>query len=123
LDILTDGFISLQQGKLLLSFWDTFTVCEFHLAPDLGFNAHVIVTPLNFLKSCSKTPSFRGTWVAQSIEHLTLGFGTGHDLRIMDPALHLAPRLAGSLFEDSLSLPLPLLAHIHAHILSLSLSP
>ena len=23
---------------------------------------------------------FRGTWVAQSVKHLTLGFGSGHDL-------------------------------------------
>ena len=24
----------------------------------------------------------RGTWVAQSVKHLTLGFGSGHDLMI-----------------------------------------
>lgn len=32
-----------------MSFRDTFTVCEFHIAPNLGFNANVIVTPLDFL--------------------------------------------------------------------------
>ena len=27
--------------------------------------------------------SIWGTWVAQSVEHLTLGLGSGHDLRVM----------------------------------------
>lgn len=89
-------FVSQQQGKLFLSFRDTFTVREFPLAPAFkGFNAHVIVTPLNLLKFSSKAPSFSGTWVAQSVEHLALGFGTGHDLGIRDSALHLAQCLAG----------------------------
>jgi len=26
---------------------------------------------------------FRGTWVAQLVKHLTLGFGSGHDLSVM----------------------------------------
>ena len=25
----------------------------------------------------------RGTWVAQFVKHLTLNFGSGHDLRVM----------------------------------------
>jgi len=26
----------------------------------------------------------KGTWVAQFVEHLTLGFGSGHDLMVPD---------------------------------------
>ena len=34
---------------------------------------------------------FWGTWVAQSAEHLTLGFGSGHDLLIhgIEPCIRL----------------------------------
>ena len=31
----------------------------------------------------TKSLSFGGLWVAQSVERPTLGFGSGHDLRVM----------------------------------------
>lgn len=33
--------------------------------------------------------NYRGTWVAQRVKHLTLDFGSGHDLRVVSssPAL------------------------------------
>lgn len=46
------------------NFRDICTVREFHIAPNLGFNAPVIVTPLDFLEG-SKTLSFisRSFWL------------------------------------------------------------
>lgn len=38
---------------------------------------------------------FRGTWVVQSVERMTLGFGSG----LWDEAPSWAPHLAGSLLE------------------------
>ena len=29
---------------------------------------------------------WRGTWVAQSVKHLTLDFSSGHDLRVVRPS-------------------------------------
>ena len=51
-----------------------------------------------------------GTWVAQSVKHPTLNFGSGHDLRVMRQSwshvfLCQASRSAGILLEI-LSLPL-----------------
>ena len=50
---------------------------------------------------------FRGAWLVQSVAHLSLGFGSGYDLRVV----RLSPEL-GSVFSvesagDSLPLPLP----------------
>ena len=62
----------------------------------------------------------RGTWVAQSVKRLTLDFGSGHDLRILDGGLHWALRSGGVCLRILLlllPLPLPLI-----HALSLSLS-
>ena len=44
----------------------------------------------------------RGTWVAQSVEHQTLDFGSGHDLS----TLNVEPA------QDSVSLPLPRLCSL-----------
>ena len=44
----------------------------------------------------------RGTWVAQSVESLTLAFGSGHDLRI----LSLSPELGFALSVQSVWNPL-----------------
>ena len=47
-----------------------------------------------------------GAWVAQSVKHLTLGFGLGHDLAVRG----VNPRAGlGAYLGDSLSLPLPFL--------------
>ena len=40
---------------------------------------------------------FKGTWVAQLVEHLTLGFGSGHDLRVM----RLSPTVDSMLSGES----------------------
>ena len=66
-----------------------------------------------------------GAWVAQSVKHLTLDFGSGHDLRVVrfSPELgsRLTPRWAWSLLKIlSLPLLLPLPpARVHTHSLSL----
>ena len=55
-----------------------------------------------------KTTTCWGTWMAKSVKHPTLDFGSGHDLlRVLgwSPALGSV----GSLLEDSLLLPLLLL--------------
>ena len=52
---------------------------------------------------------FRGSWVAQFIKHLTLDFGSGHDLLGCETQPHI--RLCADSVEpawDSLSLPLSL---------------
>ena len=62
-----------------------------------------------------------GAWVAQSVKHLTLDFGSGHDLSVVrfSPELgsRLTPRWAWSLLKIlSLPLLLPLPpAHVRAH--------
>ena len=50
----------------------------------------------------------RGTWVPQSVERLTLRFGSGHDLTVhgFEPRIGLCPGTAKPAW-DSLSLPLP----------------
>ena len=57
-----------------------------------------------------------GAWVAQSVKQLTLGFGSGRDLRVMrsSPA-------SGSVLSDE-SAPLPVSPLVRACTLSLSLS-
>ena len=40
-----------------------------------------------------KWVKFRGAWAAQSVEHLTLDFGSGHDLRVV----RLSPVLGSAL--------------------------
>ena len=49
-----------------------------------------------------------GAWVAQSVKHPTLAFGSshGHDLRV----LRLSP-MKGSALSRELASPLPLLPH------------
>ena len=54
----------------------------------------------------------KGAWVVQSLKHLTLGFSSGHDLRVV----RLNPT-SGSMLSKSLFLSLPLLS---ARLLSLS---
>ena len=70
-----------------------------------------------------KIPCFRGTWAAQSIKRLTLGFGSGHDLAVCEFEPHVGLCADSSEpgacfgFRASLSLcPSP------AHALSLSIN-
>ena len=50
----------------------------------------------------------RGTSVAQSVEHPTIDFGSGHDLSILRSSPVLVPASVGSLLDIlSLHLPLP----------------
>lgn len=62
------------------------------------------------LKLLLKTLSLWDTWVAQSIEGSTLGFGSSRGLRIVGSSMHWALSSLGSLlrFFLSLSRPLPL---------------
>ena len=66
----------------------------------------------------------RGTWVVQLAKHLTLDFGSGHDLRVM----RSSPK-SGSTFSMesawdslSLSLSLSLCPSPYSHILSFFLN-
>ena len=51
---------------------------------------------------------FQDTLVAQSVEDLTLDFGSGHDLRVVGSSSTLGTALNTEPAWDSLSLPLPL---------------
>ena len=62
---------------------------------------------------------FRGTCVAQSVEHLTLDLGAGHDPRVVGSSPVSGSVLRVAPVYDSLSLPLPL---PHWHMCSLSVS-
>ena len=61
----------------------------------------------------SKTVNGEGAWVAQSVEHLTLGFGLVHDLEVheLEPRVPLCADSAEPAWvlslPPSLSLPLP----------------
>ena len=64
-----------------------------------------------------------GTWVAQSVKLLTLGFGSGHDL----PVCKFEPRIglctdSVEPAQDSLSLPLSLSLSLSLSACALSLS-
>lgn len=64
---------------------------------------------------------FRGTWMAESVKHLTLGFGSGHELRVMRSNPTLDAMLTAEFVSDSLS-PVPLLLPLHALFFFFSLS-
>ena len=44
---------------------------------------HVLRALCRLWSNTSETGGKRGAWVAQSVKHLTLGFSSGHDLRVM----------------------------------------
>ena len=50
-----------------------------------------------------KNGGFQGAWVVQSVEHLTLGFGSGGDLRVMGSSPKASPMMGSLLSEDSAS--------------------
>ena len=54
-----------------------------------------------------------GTWVAQLVEHLTLGFGSGHDPRVVESSPASRSMLSLEPAWDILSLSAPL-THLHA---------
>ena len=56
----------------------------------------------------------RGTWVAQSVEHLTFDFGSGHDLVVheFEPCVGLRPDSA----EPAWDSPPPSLAQKYMNI-------
>jgi len=45
----------------------------------------------------------RGTWVAQSVEHPTFDFGSGHDLRVLGSSPESGPMLSTEFAWLSLS--------------------
>jgi len=49
-----------------------------------------------------------GAWVTQLVKHPTLGFGLGHDLKVVRSSPTSGYALSGESAGDSLSLPLPL---------------
>ena len=53
----------------------------------------------------------KGTWVAQSVKHLTLDFSSGHDLGFVGSRLVLRSVLSGKSAWTSLPVPLPLPLH------------
>ena len=63
-----------------------------------------------YTQSTLKSTLPKGTWVAQLVEHPPLGFGSGHDLRVMESILSLLSTLSAVCFRYSL--PLPLLTHV-----------
>ena len=76
-------------------------------------SVNVDATKWQFSRQMDKQTLVWGTWVAQSVEHLTWGFGSCHDLTVCD----LEPRLGfctdrvdpawDSLSPPSLSAPAP----------------
>ena len=55
---------------------------------------------------CSNKKAKGGTWVAQSVEYLTLVFGSGHDLRVVRSGPILGPRLSVESASDYFSFSL-----------------
>ena len=77
--------------------------------------------------TCLKKSTDQVAWVAQSVKWPTLGFGSGHDLRVLSSSPTLASNLSRESVILSLSLPLSLSLHPQptpppVHVLSLSLS-
>ena len=72
-------------------------------------------------KTKCKSSKAQGAWVVQLVEHLTLDFGSGHDLTVceLEPHIGLQADSAESAW-DSLSLSLSLLLSC-SRVLSLSL--
>ena len=63
----------------------------------------------------------RGAWMAQLVKHLTLDFGSGHDLIIVSEIEPCVCTVSKEPAWDSLS-PSPAHPHVHVHAHALSLS-
>ena len=53
----------------------------------------VVLTFFSTEDQIFKSKSNRGAWVAQLVKHLTLGFGSGHNLRVLRPSPALGSAL------------------------------
>ena len=73
------------------------------------------------IKILLKDVLFWGSWVAQSVKHLTLDFGSAHDLRVVRLSPGLGSMLGVEPAWDSLSAPPSCLPCLH-HPLACSLS-
>ena len=55
-----------------------------------------IYAHIKFVKKLALKPGRkRGTWVAQSVKHATLDFGSGHDLMVRGTEPHVGFHVAG----------------------------
>lgn len=70
---------------------------------------------------CKETP-WRGPWVAQQVEGLTLVFDSGHDPGVMESSAAMGFTLSGESAGDSFLLPLPPFIVLSLSLLSLYLS-
>ena len=68
--------------------------------------------------SGSKHGTKRGTWMVQSVQHLTLDFSSGRDLKVVGSSLMSGSELSVESASDSLSLSLllPTLALTHSSL-------
>ena len=86
----------------------------FILGFEMGHFNLVSVVNLYILYFLFKNRLTRGIWMAQSVEHPTLDFGSGHDLWVVDRAPWQAWHSLGSLLEilsPFPSAPFPVRAH------------
>ena len=60
--------------------------------------------------------TFRGAWVAQSVGHLTLGFGPGRDPRVLSPSPTSGPALSPPPSSRPSAPPSPTYEHAHPKI-------
>ena len=67
----------------------------------LCWTIYSYLTNKKMLKLCR----FWGTWVAQSVKHLTLDFSPGHDLRVCEFKPHLSAEPAWDSLSPSLFAP------------------
>ena len=84
--------------QLLLGHRDTIHLLPLS-SPFGGYNRSMLMPVFGVSTSCvgshnpahvSVSNSFiRGTWVAQSVKHLTLDFGLGHDLTVCEFESHI----------------------------------
>ena len=65
-----------------------------------------------------KKRKFSGTWVAQLVEYLTLDFGSGHNLRVMESSSMLGSALSRVHLRFSLSPSVSSAAHACSFYLS-----
>lgn len=96
---------------------DSFTLSGDSPSTSLGNSCLMQHRPLQYKGICVplESPKPGSTWVAQLVEQPTLGFGPGHDLRVirLSPCVRLCTG-HGAYIRSSLPLPLPHPIHMHA---------